>query len=231
MTTPALTSHHDPAQLRDPDGDALTYAVTMPAKGVLRARQQPAGTVTYGPLPGFIGTDTFTYTASAYGVTSAPATATVTVVTTPTRGPQVSPTPTPTATPGPSKPVTVPITVAFNWSASARATRHAPSCSRSRTSRTARRSPSRARRAKSCPFKGTKTIKVKKGEAPLLSLLAKKKLKPGVKVTITVTKFGFIGRVVTFTTQKNALPKRADLCIQPFQTKPSACLPGQRVGT
>lgn len=63
----------------DPDGEAVAYEiVTGPAKGTLGAIQ-PNGTVTYGPLLGTSGTDTFTYRAVAVGVPSDAATVTVSV--------------------------------------------------------------------------------------------------------------------------------------------------------
>jgi len=54
--------------------------VTSPAHGTAVANSPVAGAVTYTPAPGFIGTDTFTYTASNAGGTSNTANVTVTVV-------------------------------------------------------------------------------------------------------------------------------------------------------
>ncbi|KAA1419352.1 hypothetical protein F0U44_13000 [Nocardioides humilatus] len=60
----------------DADGDPLTYSATTPAHGTVTV----AGNVaTYTPAAGFVGSDTFTYTASD-GSAEAQATATATVV-------------------------------------------------------------------------------------------------------------------------------------------------------
>jgi uncharacterized repeat protein (TIGR01451 family) len=65
----------------DPDGDELSYAIaTNPAHGTLSG--QPPN-VTYTPVPGFTGDDSFTFTASdgdgEGGLTSEPATVSITV--------------------------------------------------------------------------------------------------------------------------------------------------------
>ncbi|MHA6780059.1 tandem-95 repeat protein [Pseudonocardia saturnea] len=62
----------------DPDGDPLTAAVgTGPTGGTLALN--PDGSFTYTPTAGFVGTDTFIYTATGGTATSAPATVTLTV--------------------------------------------------------------------------------------------------------------------------------------------------------
>ena len=59
---------------------ALTYAiVSSPSHGTLAAINQTNGSVNYTPLPGFHGTDRFTYNAVGAGGTSNTATATITV--------------------------------------------------------------------------------------------------------------------------------------------------------
>jgi VCBS repeat-containing protein len=71
----------------DPDGDVLTVtSVTAPANGT--AELKPDNTISYSPLPGFIGTDTFNYTISdGRGGT---ATALVQVVSSLNRAPKAS---------------------------------------------------------------------------------------------------------------------------------------------
>jgi cyclophilin family peptidyl-prolyl cis-trans isomerase len=77
----------------------LTYSlVSQPSHGMVSNFNATAGTFTYTPSPGFVGTDTFQYTVSSSGpnpsapaATSNPATVTITV----------TPTPTPTPTPPP----------------------------------------------------------------------------------------------------------------------------------
>ena len=58
----------------DPNGDAVTVAVSPPEEGHLGRVKQDTLTVNYRPVAGYTGRDSFTYTASARGVTSAPAT-------------------------------------------------------------------------------------------------------------------------------------------------------------
>ena len=72
----------------DPDGDALTVGrVSDPANGT--ATVNPDNTVTYTPDPGFVGTDTFTYTAFD-GEWEDTATVTVTVEKRPNTAPVAS---------------------------------------------------------------------------------------------------------------------------------------------
>ena len=61
----------------DPEGDPLTYAVvSAPLHGSLSGS---GASLTYTPAAGYIGPDSFTYTASDAGGASAPATVTITV--------------------------------------------------------------------------------------------------------------------------------------------------------
>jgi hypothetical protein len=76
----------------DADGDALTVStITAPANGT--AAVNPDGTVSYVSDAGFIGTDTFTYTAQDGNGGSATATVTVTVTTAPEPTPEPAPEP------------------------------------------------------------------------------------------------------------------------------------------
>jgi hypothetical protein len=64
----------------DANGDEMS--ITAPAQsthGLLGAVDQATDQVTYSPISGFSGSDSFTYTATAKGVTSAPATVTLAV--------------------------------------------------------------------------------------------------------------------------------------------------------
>ncbi|OQB01452.1 MAG: Aminopeptidase S [Chloroflexi bacterium ADurb.Bin222] len=70
----------------DPDGDPLSYAVaTQPANGVLSGI---APNLIYTPFPGYVGTDSFTFTVSDGQATSLPATVSITV--TPNNAPPVA---------------------------------------------------------------------------------------------------------------------------------------------
>jgi hypothetical protein len=70
----------------DADGDPLVFTkLSDPAKGQLGALQ-PDGTITYGPLVGSVGPDTFTFTATSAGVTADPATVVIDVAAPPGGG-------------------------------------------------------------------------------------------------------------------------------------------------
>jgi hypothetical protein len=74
----STVSNHSPTTIQlscsDPNGDALTVAVSAPAVGDLGRVKNDTVTVNYRPVAGYVGPDSFTYTATAKGVTSAPAT-------------------------------------------------------------------------------------------------------------------------------------------------------------
>jgi hypothetical protein len=183
----------------DPDGDALAYEiVSAPARGIVGA-VQPNGTVTYGPIPGSSGADTFAYRAVAYGVPTAPATVTVDV----TRAAlPIPPGPGPTPLPQPVQPVQPtppPVTVAHNWLVfpSSRTTRV--------TQLTVKGVPIGATvqitcKGKKCPFK-RKRITAKSAVVKLVAVFKKRRMPAGTRLEIRVTKAGTIGKVVTFTLQ------------------------------
>jgi hypothetical protein len=50
-----------------------------------------------------------------------------------------------------------------------------------------------------------------------------RRMHPGTRITVQVTKPGFVGRVTTFSMRKGAAPKRADLCLPPGAKTPTAC--------
>jgi DNA-binding beta-propeller fold protein YncE len=68
-----------PLPCSDPNGDALTVAVSAPARGVLGGIDQAGATVPYTADASFAGTDTLTFTASDGVLGSAPATASLVV--------------------------------------------------------------------------------------------------------------------------------------------------------
>jgi plastocyanin len=77
---------------------------------------------------------------------------------------------------------------------------------------------------KRCPFK-TKTKKVTKNATRLdvTSLVRGRKLRPGNKLEIRVTKSGTIGVVRTLTIRAGRSPRSQNLCIRPGATKPGSC--------
>jgi hypothetical protein len=74
-------------------------------------------------------------------------------------------------------------------------------------------------KGKSCPFK-SKTATVKAGTAKLTKLFKHRKLKPGVKIEISITKPATVGKFVRFTILKKKLPKVQALCLPPGSTSP-----------
>ncbi len=78
--------------------------------------------------------------------------------------------------------------------------------------------------AKRCPFK-TKTRKITKSvtRLSLSSLVRGKKLRPGAKLEIRVTKPGTIGVVRRLTIRANKSPRSENLCISPGAAKPGSC--------
>ena len=75
-------------------------------------------------------------------------------------------------------------------------------------------------KGKGCPKK--KTIKQGKGKSLRFKKL-ERGFRPGIKIVITVTKPGFLGKHTTFTMRRGAAPKRVDLCLAPGAKKPTAC--------
>jgi VCBS repeat-containing protein len=65
---------------RDPDGDALTFAITTPPMHGSLAPGATSETYTYTPDANFTGSDEFTFTAADGSTPSAPATVSITVV-------------------------------------------------------------------------------------------------------------------------------------------------------
>jgi hypothetical protein len=92
-----------PLSCSDPNGDSLTLSAANPSHGVLGAVDQTARTVVYTPAAGFLGHDSFTYTASDGRAGTGPATAGIDVAATPPPdpGPNPQPGPDPDPTPGP----------------------------------------------------------------------------------------------------------------------------------
>jgi PKD repeat protein len=74
--------------------------------------------------------------------------------------------------------------------------------------------------SKACPYK-SKRIKAKRTKVRLK--LFERSLPAGTKIVITTTLDGFIGKHVVFKIRKNKAPKRTDRCLQPGETRPTAC--------
>jgi len=77
-------------------------------------------------------------------------------------------------------------------------------------------------RGKSCPKKGSQASRLSKGRQLRFKQL-ERRMRPGTRINVQVTKPGFVGRVTRFTMRKRAAPKRADLCLPPGAKRPTSC--------
>jgi sugar lactone lactonase YvrE len=198
----------------DPDGDDVSYEiVSNPVRGNVGAVQ--GNSVTYGPLVGSSGQDSFGYRAVAAGVPSDPVTVSVDVA-----GPPPPPPPPPVVIPKPTR--ILGITMPFAFSKSTKTytvftllqVKGIPSGSTLKVS-------CKAPKRKKCPAKSF-TKRNAKGTVSLKKWL-KKRLAAGTKVTATITKPGRIGAVKIMTVKKRARPSFADRCLNPGAKKPTRC--------
>jgi hypothetical protein len=75
-------------------------------------------------------------------------------------------------------------------------------------------------RKRGCPFKRiTKKVKSRR-TLRFGKKLRRAHLKPGARLTIRVTKPGFVGWLRTYTVRSNRLPKKKTYCLNPGSTKP-----------
>jgi thrombospondin type 3 repeat protein len=77
-------------------------------------------------------------------------------------------------------------------------------------------------RGKGCPFKSRRFKPNSRGEAVATKAFAKRRLRPGVVLEIRITKPAAIGRVVTFTLRKRAVPTPVVRCLPPGSSRPQA---------
>ena len=76
-----------------------------------------------------------------------------------------------------------------------------------------------------CPFKGTKTVRVRRDLAPvsLRRFFASARLRAGAHIVVAVTAPGTVGRTYTFAIKLGALPATSIVCRDPGQKKGRAC--------
>ncbi len=231
VDTPHNTSVTIDLPCTDPDGDPLTWEIlSQPAKGQLGATQ--GNHVTYGPLIGTSGTDTFTFRATGAGVQADTATVTVNVGAPPSGGGGggvVGP----SGGGGGGGPAgLVPSLVANSWAAFAKYTQVRSLAVKQILGNS---TITVGCKGKGCPFK-VKVIKVAKPTkvlsiAKLFNPKPKKKkrkkiakLKVGSKITIVVSAPGFKGKVFSYTIRKGKLPKFSLQCTDPGSTQPKSCI-------
>ena len=77
-------------------------------------------------------------------------------------------------------------------------------------------------RGKSCPKKASQASRLSMGRQLRFKQL-ERRMRPGTRIIVRVTKPGFVGRATTFSMRKGAAPKRADLCLPPGAKTPTSC--------
>jgi hypothetical protein len=230
----------------DPDGDTPSYTIdTQPTQGVLGT---PAadGKVTYVAAASAGSSDSFTYHATAFGVSADPATVTISI-----------PQPAPPVTDADGDGVLVPLDC-NDHDASIRPGAHdnpgdgidqdcnghdAPlpklGARLILEARAGRRlttlttfAVSRLKggervaiscRGKGCPAKGKVVKSAPRGRVSFMKPFRGRHLAVGAKVTVRMTKRGFIGRVTTATMRASKQPRITRLCLAPGRTKPTRC--------
>jgi 6-phosphogluconolactonase (cycloisomerase 2 family) len=217
----------------DADGDTLTYAAGAPAHGVLGGIQ-PDGSVSYSPFNGFLGGDSFSFSATETVVTnpagtgphpSASITSDSAAFSLDVVPPPAASSPPDGGTPGPTPTAGTPrvnVKITARWAAGKTFTRVKKLRTAKLPSGAAVQLRCRGGKKKGCPF-ASKRVKPVAGVANFLPLLKKAKLKPRAVVEVWITKPFNIGQVARFTVQKNKRPKSSTLCLTPGSLSPSRC--------
>lgn len=211
----------------DQDGDPLSFQIlSQPAKGQLGALQ--GNKVTYGPLLGTSGPDSFTFRATGAGVPADTATVHVNVASAPA-GPAPAPAPGPGPGPITPPPLTVLASTISNHFLSfpkftkidklaindlVAGERIQVKC----------KTKKKKQQKKGCPYKSrTVTTTFRRAKLNLLKPFRTRRLPPGTKVTIIMTAPNFIGKQFTYTVRKGKSPKSPlRLCIPPGG-RPARC--------
>jgi hypothetical protein len=89
------------------------------------------------------------------------------------------------------------------------------------------RAPSGARVTVRCRGRGCKTRSqsVRGARRRLRFRKFERKLSAGAKLSVTVTKRGYIGRYISFKIRRRRAPLRSDLCLKEGATRPTRCPP------
>ena len=195
----------------DPDGDPVTYQkVNDPVRGAVGAIQ--GNQISYGPLLGTSGVDSFQYRATSNGpnAVSDPATVVVTVA-----GPPPPPPP-----PPPAKLPTIPSTTAINSLAFAAFTKLVNLSVRNlvpgSTVRVTCKTKRKKQQKKGCAYK-SKRFRTPSARAKLnlRKPFAKRRIPVGTKITITISAPGFITKRIQYAVRKRRIPKSSVRCIPP----------------
>ena len=226
-SSPTVNTAHNTAvtvtlPCTDADGDPLSYTIVdLPAKGQLGALQ--GNTVTYGPLLGTSGPDSFTFRATAAGIQADTARFTVNVAAPATGGGGGG------GGGGGTPPLTVLSSTISNHFLAFRkytkvdrlAVNDLPAGARVRVQCKAKK---KKQQKKGCPYKSrTVTTTFPRAKLNVLKPFRKKKMPKGLKITITITAPGFIGKQFTYTMRSPKSPRSRRLCIPPGG-KPARCV-------
>jgi hypothetical protein len=200
-----------------PGGVPLSYAIVSgPAHGTLGAINQANGIVAYTPVPGYTGTDQFTYGASGADGVSNTATATITI---------------------PARPVRLNPTIGYTFRAGRTSTllvalylNGVPSGAQVHISCRGRRCPFKARVArvpdrKVCKGKGkhrrcTRKPPPRVGTVSLTPFFHHHRVTAGSKLTISAVEKGAIGKVYVLTIRRSRGPGIHVSCLAPGSSKP-----------
>jgi len=203
-----------------PVGLPLSYAIVSgPAHGTLGAINQTTAIVPYTPVPGYTGTDQFTYHASGADGVSSTATATITIPRGPASKVRLNPTINYAYDPGRKSTL---FTALFLTGV--------PSAARVDISCHGKRCPFKAHGArvpdgKACKGKGrhrrcTPKPPLRVGTVILTRFVRHHRLAVGTKLTISVVEPGRIGKVYVFTIRRDKAPALLVACLAPGSTTP-----------
>ena len=204
----------------DPDGDAVTYQkVTDPVRGAVGAIQ--GNQVSYGPLLGTSGVDSFQYRAVSNGphASSDPATVAVTVA--------GAPPPPPPPPPPSAKLTAIPSTTAINSLAFTSFTKLVNLSVRNlvagSTVRVTCKTKKRSQQKKGCPYKSKRfSTSGARSKLNLRKPYGKRRLPVGTRITITISAPGFITKQIRYSVRRRKIPKSSVRCI-PAGGKAGSC--------
>jgi hypothetical protein len=208
IATAFQTAVAAPLSCTDPDGDPVSIrAVAAPGHGGLGAIDQAARAVSYNPLAGFSGADSFTFAADAHGLTSNVATDTVTVGAAP---------------PPPTPRIASAIKTEWLSGSTTKVVRlTVENVPKGATVKVKCKGAKHAKHKGGCPF-ASKTYREPNGKSALAlkSRFRHAKLQPGTVITIDITAPGSIGKEVRYTIRKRHLPKSKTYCLPVGSTHP-----------
>jgi hypothetical protein len=173
---------------------------------------QADGSVFYSPLTNLSGPDSFTFKATAGGLSSNTATASLSVA-----GPPPPPPPPPGGGGGQLERVDVPVRTFW-----ARAPRYVLLRTMTVTQLPAGAKVRQRCKGKGCPF-SKRTLKIRNSKANGAKGFKHAKLRRGTTLQIWITVPGKIGKVVVYTVPKKGFPKGRQRCLPPGAAKPVQC--------